>query len=57
MGGLSKICKYYGRMEVIDNQGNKVLWLYDYVNEKPRLKSEMTKEEIKASEKAKYQKL
>lgn len=57
MGGLSKICRYYGRAEVVDNQGNKVIWLYDYVNEKPRLKSEMTKEEIKASEKAKYQKL
>ena len=30
------------------------LWLWDYVNDKPRLKSEMTKEEIKASEKAKW---
>jgi len=49
MGGISKICKMYGSIKI---QG--YLWLWDYVNDKPRLKSEMTKEEIKASEKAKW---
>lgn len=32
----------------------KVIWLWDYVNDKPRLKTEMTKDEIMASEKAKW---
>ncbi len=29
----------------------EVSWLYDYANDKPRLKSEITKEEISASKK------
>lgn len=36
-----------------DASGKKVIWLWDYANDKPRLKTEMTKEEIMASEKAK----
>jgi len=54
MGGLAKICKMYGRMDVSDAKENKVVWLWDYVNDKPRLHSEMTKEEVMASEKAKW---
>lgn len=53
MGGLARICKLYGSMEV-NIKGKKATWLWDYVNDKPRLKSEMTKEEIKASEKARW---
>lgn len=34
--------------------GSKVVWLWDYANDKARLKTEMTKEEIMASEKAKW---
>ena len=49
MSGLARICRMYGSMEAVDANGKKVIWLWDYVNEKPRLKSEMTKEEIKAS--------
>jgi major membrane immunogen (membrane-anchored lipoprotein) len=56
MGGLAKICKMYGSMEVVQD-GKKVIWIYDYANDKPRLKSEMTKEEIKASEKSKWMKI
>ena len=41
-------------MEVSDANGKKVTWLWDYANDKPRLKTEMTKEEIMASEKAKW---
>lgn len=52
--GLARICKLYGSMEVIDAKENKVTWLWDYENDKARLKTEMTKEEITASEKAKY---
>ncbi|MFQ5561206.1 MAG: hypothetical protein ACE5FU_11570 [Nitrospinota bacterium] len=44
----------YGSIEVKGADGKKVTWLYDYANDKPRLKSEMTKEEIAASEKAKF---
>lgn len=53
MGGLARICKMYGSMEVSDANGKKVTWLWDYVNDKPRLKTEMTKEETMLSEKAK----
>ena len=54
MGGLSKICNLYGRIDISDAKGNKVVWLWDYVNDKPRLETEMTKEEIMASEEAKW---
>jgi len=57
MAGLARICKMYGSMEVSDASGKKVTWLWDYVNDKPRLKSEMSKEEIKASERAKWNKI
>ncbi len=55
MSGLQRICKMYGRIDCSDASGNKVVWLWDYVNDKPRLQSEMTNEEIMASEKAKWQ--
>lgn len=54
MSGLARICKMYGSMEVSDANGKKVTWLWDYANDKPRLKTEMTKEEIIESEKAKW---
>lgn len=54
MGGIARICKMYGSIKVTDEKGNKVTWLYDYVNDKPRLKDDMTPDEIKASEKAKW---
>jgi len=54
MGGLSKICKIYGAIQVQDSLGRQVKWVWDYANDKARLASEMTKEEIKASEKAKW---
>jgi len=53
--GLSKVAKIYGGATATDTKGNKTEWLYDYANDKPRLESEMTDEEIKASEKAKLQ--
>lgn len=53
MGGLARMCKTFGRMTVTSD-GKKVVWIYDYVNDKPRLESEMTKEEITASEKKKW---
>ena len=54
MAGLAKICKSYGSMTV--KSGNKTAeWFYDYAQDKPRLKSEMTKEEIAASNKIKNQ--
>ena len=54
MGGLARICKMYGSMEASDENGNKVIWLWDYVNDKPRIKTEMSKDEIMASEKSKW---
>jgi major membrane immunogen (membrane-anchored lipoprotein) len=55
MSGLARICKMYGSMEVSDANGKKATWFWDYKNDKPRLKSEMTKEEIAESEKVKWQ--
>lgn len=54
MGGLARICKMYGSMIVKGSDGKEVKWLWDYVNDKPRLESEMSKEEFAASEKAKW---
>jgi hypothetical protein len=54
MSGLARICKLYGSMILQDKDGNKEVWLWDYKNDKPRLKSEMTKSEISESEKAKW---
>jgi hypothetical protein len=55
MGGLARLCKMYGQIDCTDSYGNKVIWLWDYVLDKPRLKSEMSKEEIAASEKVKWE--
>lgn len=49
MAGLARICKIHGSITI-----KGVVWLYDYAQDKPRLKSEMTHDEIKASEQAKY---
>jgi len=54
MGGLARLCKMFGSIEASDSNGNKVTWVWDYANDKPRLKSEMTKEELSKSEKAKW---
>ena len=54
MGGLARICKICGSLVVSDGIGKKVTWLWDYANDKPRLKTEMSKEEIMKSEKAKW---
>lgn len=55
MGGLARICKMYGSMKVTDRHGNSVRWLWDYANDKPRLETEMSKDEIMASERAKWE--
>lgn len=57
MGGLAKICKIYGGMTVTDASGNKIEWVYDYKNDRARLKKEMTEQEFVESEKAKYDKI
>jgi hypothetical protein len=55
MGGLGKVLKMYGKMNVTDKNGNKVVWVWDYAENKARLETEMTKEQWTNSEKAKYQ--
>ena len=54
MGGLARICKMYGSMQVADANGKKVTWIWDYANDKARVKTEMTESEIMASEKEKW---
>lgn len=44
-------------MTVKDANGRKVEWVYDYKNDRHRLKKEMTEQEFAESEKAKYDKL
>lgn len=46
--------KLYGSMICEDDKGNKVVWVWDYANDKARLQKEMTKDKITASEKAKW---
>lgn len=57
MGGLQRILKICGSMIVQGEDGKKVTWVWDYKNDKARLKSEMSKEELSESEKAKYNKI
>jgi hypothetical protein len=53
--GLQRVLKSVGSMIVQGEDGKNVVWMWDYVNDKARLKSEMTKEELNASEKAKWE--
>ena len=55
--GFQRILKIYGEIKVIDNKGNSVTHVWDYANDKPRIKDEMTKDELAASEKAKWMQL
>lgn len=41
-------------MTLRGDDGKNVVWLWDYANDKARLESEMSREEIMASEKAKW---
>jgi hypothetical protein len=43
------MCKQYGSIVI-----NGVEWVWDYANDRPRVKSEMIKEEIKHSNQSKY---
>jgi hypothetical protein len=49
MSGLRHICKQYGSIVI-----NGVEWVWDYANDRPRVKPEMSKEEINASKQARY---
>lgn len=55
--GLKTLLKLYGKIEAVDKNGNKVTHVWDYAKDEARLKHEMTKEEFKASEKAKWGKI
>lgn len=57
MSERDKICQAFGSYEYTDTLGNRVTFVWDYVQNKARLKSEMTKDEIVESEKAKWSKL
>lgn len=55
MTGLQRILKAHGSIKATNEKGKTVTWLWDYANDKPRLKHEMTKDEITVSEKAKLE--
>jgi len=55
MGGLANICKLYGSMVVKNNQGESITYIWDYVSNQARKASEMSEDEIRASEKAKWE--
>jgi hypothetical protein len=54
MTGLQRICKLYWKVNFIGSDGNKIVWLWDYVKDEARLETEMSKEDIMSSEKAKW---
>lgn len=54
MAGLARVCKMCGSMTIKDAAGNETVWVWDYKNDKARLESEMTKDELSESEKAKW---
>jgi hypothetical protein len=47
MSGLRHICKQYGSIVI-----NGVEWVWDYANDRPRVKAKMTTEEMNASKQA-----
>jgi hypothetical protein len=49
MAGLRRICKMYGGIVI---QGKR--WVWDYARDIPVLESEMTKEQLRESERAKW---
>jgi len=53
MSGLKRLLKMYGQINCEDRYGNKTVWVWDYAEERARKKSEMTKEELAKSRKAK----
>ena len=56
MAGLKRILKLYGSMTVTSN-GESVKWVYDYATDEARIESNMTQDEIKASERAKWKQI
>ena len=58
MSGLAKICKLYGRMVATNEQGERVVWVYDYAQDKPVHESEMPhgSDRHLASERARFNK-
>lgn len=53
MTGLQKGLKSTGRI-IVQSGNESVTWVWDYANDRPMIEKEMTKEEIKASEIAKW---
>lgn len=52
MPGLRDMCKLFGQMTI-----NGTLWVWDYAKDKPVKKSEQSKADWAASEKAKFEQL
>ena len=52
--GLQRLLKVYGELKTTDSKGHSFTYVWDYANEKPRIKGEMTKEELAESEKTKF---
>lgn len=57
MAGLRKICKVYGGIRFKGADGKIVEWVWDYVRDEPRLKSDMDAEAASASERAKWKRI
>ena len=54
--GLQRILKMHGKINVIDSKGKRIVYVWDYANNKARVEGEMTQDELAASEKAKWEK-
>jgi hypothetical protein len=55
MAGLQRILKQTGKVKVVGFKGASVTWVWDYQQDKPRIESEMSKEEKELSDKAKIE--
>lgn len=50
--GLQRVLKMHGKISVINKHGKKVIHVWDYAKNIPRIKSEMTEEEVRKSDEA-----
>lgn len=54
MTGLQRICKAYGGMKFKGQNGETVEWVWDYKQDRARLKAEMDEEARAQSEREKW---
>lgn len=49
MSGWQKILKEYGTVKMKAKDGTVTVWVWDYANDVPKLRAEMTAKEVRAN--------